>query len=788
MSYGREEDRNPAFPYVQGEASDHGRVYQASGDQLITEHHHHYPAPLSADPPDRTIVRAGVAAMPPGPQGLAPDSVRMPLADRPPRRLRDRHDLMQELNSAAESGGGIHVLYGMGGNGKTAVAYTVFKEAVRRGCVGLWINASDRMTLRAGMLAVAADRGAQPGELVAAHSGQRAPADLVWHYLAHSAQPWLLVIDNADDPLILEEGGWLRESPIGTVLVTTRNANSPLWYQAVRHRLDVLPLEDAAQVLCDLAPNAGSRSEAESVARTLGCLPLALTLAGSYLAHQLLESWTMSEYNERLRIESTGLVDQGATPDAGGRDSRHLVSRTWQIALDALSERGLPEATALLRLLSCWGADPLPLTVLARSAFDTAETGALDPALRSNRLEAALRGLLDHSLVALLELPGSAGGKPIRCIQAHGVLLDSVSAGIPAGQRLTLMRAAVHLLDAALPEEDAPGAAKELLRLLAPHISALLQRGGQNTESPATRLAVRVAKQIHETGDYEAALALMNLAGEVSLRTQGADHADTLATRHQAGDSLRRLGRLPEAVRVLQDVLADRERVLGPDHPDTLLTNAVVAIPLYLLNREDASLACLYRAIEGQRRVLGEGDPETLRSRAYILEVLAFFGRTDEFLRLGPSTVADCERFLGPDHPVTGIAYSNYAFGLIHAGTPQDAETAARQAVEARIRILGPEHPLVYSAKLVHSWALMLLGSHDDAVRMMREAVDGRERLLGANHPLAVKARVFLAERLAAAGQHEEAQQLLDENLANAERIYGPDDPDLKRARTLRPE
>ncbi len=788
MSYGPEGDWSPALSRTQGEASGHGRVYQASGDQLITEHHHHYQTPPVADPLGRTIVRAGLSAMPPGIQGLAPDSVRIPLAERPPRRLRDRHDLLRELSTAAESGGGIHVLHGMGGNGKTAVAHTVFQEAVCRGHVGLWVNASDRITLRAGMLAVAADRGAQPGELVAAHSGQRAPADLVWHYLDHSAQPWLLVIDNADDPLILEEGGWLRESPIGTVLVTTRSANSPLWYAAVRHRLDVLPLEDAAQVLCDLAPDAGSHSEAESVARTLGCLPLALTLAGSYLAHQLLESWTMSEYDERLRSESTGLVDQGATPGAGIRDSRHLVSRTWQMSLDTLAEQGLPEATTLLRLLSCWGADPLPLTVFARSAFGTAETSTLDPALHSSQLEAALRGLLDHSLVALLELPGSAGGAPIRCVQAHGVVLDTVWAGTPAGQRPTLMQAAGHLLDAALPQEDAPGAARELLRLLAPHTRALLQRGGRKAESPAVRLAVRVAKQIHEAGDYEASLALMNLAGEVSLRAQGADHPDTLATRHQAGDSLRRLGRLPEAVRVLQDVVADRERVLGPDHPDTLLTNSVVAIPLYLLNRQDESLACLYRAIEGQRRVLGEDDPEALRSRAYILEVLAFFGRTDEFLRRGPSTVTDCERFLGPDHPVTGIAYSNYAFGLIHAGTAQDAETAARQAVEARIRVLGPEHPLVYSAKLVHSWALMLLGSHDDAVRMMREAVDGRERLLGANHPLAVKARIFLAERLAAAGQHEEAQQLLHENLADAERMYGPDDPDLKRARRIQPQ
>jgi hypothetical protein len=72
--------------------------------------------------------------------------------------------------------------------------------------VGLWVNASDRASLRAGMLAVAADRGAGDGELLAARTGLRPAADLVWQYLDRSSEPWLLVLDNADEPEILR--GW----------------------------------------------------------------------------------------------------------------------------------------------------------------------------------------------------------------------------------------------------------------------------------------------------------------------------------------------------------------------------------------------------------------------------------------------------------------------------------------------------------------------------------------------------------------------------------------------------
>lgn len=735
---------------VEGRVSGQGRVYQAVRDQLITEHHHHYQAPSRPWP--------------------GPDSVRIALAERVPKIFRNRSALRAALRRAIADGGGIHVVHGMGGCGKTSLAHWAFHEALRQGRIGLWVSASDRMTLRASMLAVAADRGAEPGELTAAHVGQRAAADLVWHYLDRSAEPWLLVIDNADDPMLLKEGGWLRASTAGTVLVTSRRAAATLWRGAALHRLDVLPLEDAAQVLCDLAPDAGTLHDARSVARRLGCLPLALDLAGSYLAHQLLESWTMNDYHDHLLDDAPRLIDQGAD----SADCRHLVSRTWQITLDQLTAQGLPEATTLLRLLSCFGPEPLPLHLLARS---TAALSALEPPLALGRLEPALRALLDHSLAALHQLPAGS-----RCVQAHGLLLDSIHTGIPAARRTPYVQAAVHLLS-----QDTATADVEHLRLIAPHATALLYRVDETTVSTAVQVAVDIAQSIHDAGDYAAALALATLAGDTSQRLQGEGHPDTLTVRHQQGDSLRRMARLTEAEQLLRRVHQQRTAILGDDHPDTLRTAALMALPLYLLGRRDESLDQLGQAIEGQRRVLGDDNEETLKSRALNLEFLAATGYTDAFLRNGSDTVSTCERALGPDHPVTAIAYSNYAFGLLHTGPPAQAEAAARRALEARIRLHGPDHPLVCSAQLVLSWALMLRGRHDQAVPLMREAVSGRERLLGTDHQLTVKARVFLAERLAAAGQHDEARQLLRDNLPAAERAYGTGDPDLIRARGLYP-
>jgi hypothetical protein len=360
-------------------ADGQGRVYQASGDQHITEHHHYAPS------------------------WSGPDSVRRPMVGRPPVVLRDRTEEMDRLRAAVEPGVGnrVYVLHGLGGCGKTAVAYALFQHATTNaGRVGLWVNASDPASLRTGMLAVAADRGATDAELTGARSGLRPAADLVWHYLDHPDQPWLLVLDNADAPAILRDGGWLRTSPAGTIIVTSRRAGTQWWPGAELLHFGVLSRDDAALVLHDLVPHAGSTEDAAAVADRLGRLPLALILAGSFLAHQVIDPWTLADYRRRLDsgadlIDPIELIDQGAA--AVDDDPRHLVSRTWQLSLDALSDQGLPEASHLLRMLACWSGDPLPLTVLSG-----AELGTELPAFR---VESALRGLLDQSLTELV--PGS---------------------------------------------------------------------------------------------------------------------------------------------------------------------------------------------------------------------------------------------------------------------------------------------------------------------------------------------------------------------------------------------
>ncbi|WP_069462971.1 tetratricopeptide repeat protein, partial [Actinacidiphila rubida] len=683
--------------------------------------------------------------------GLWQESVRTPRVESPPRVFRGRAELLAELSAAARIPGAPHVLHGMGGSGKTALAAEVFRAAEAAGLTGLWVVAADRAGLRRGMLAVAAELGADPADLKAAHDGRLAAADLVWRHLAR-AEGWLLVVDKADNPELLD--GWLRSGRTGTVLVTTRRARAPQWQGAALHHLDVLPPEDAARVITDFAPGRGTPQDALDLANRLGRLPLALRLAGSYLERQALETWSLNDYRARFERDGMFLADQGAelpyveddgAPATEG-ELRQRLSWTWQITLDDLTARGLPEAGTLLRLLSCWSQAPVPQAVLSDHPAPDAEPAADDHFWA--RAETALRALIDNSLVSAHSYTGPpSAATTTPCLQVHGLVLESVHAGIEAEERSSYLLTAIHLLDAALPADAAP-AHLARLRLLVPHVTALLHHTDAETCPQAAALGIRTAQLICEAGDYRGAVEAATLTGDVSARLQGPDHHDTMTARHHQGDHLRRLGAYHEAEQVLRGVHMRRAAALGARHHETLETAAALSMTLYLMGRSEESLTWIRRAVDGQRRTLGNDHVETLRSRAYALEFLAHAGRTETFLRDGPATIADAERSLGTGHVVTAIAYSNYAYGLLRTDASKDAKVAAAErALQARVHLYGDGHPLVHSAKLVLSWARSLSGDHETALALMREALEGRERLLGVSHPLTVKARVLYAER-----------------------------------------
>ncbi|MBT2443016.1 tetratricopeptide repeat protein [Streptomyces sp. ISL-36] len=752
-------------------ADGHSRVYQAAGDQIIVEY-----AVQQSEPP---VPGAGLG-------WASPESVRTPLVAPLSSPLRDRLDiravLLEAVRDPAAAANGVHVVHGMAGSGKTALAQTVFDEAVAgHGVVGLWVNASDRSSFRSGMLAVAHDRGATQREVDAAREGRRAEADFVWQYLERSPEPWLLVLDNADDPSVFGHGAWLRSSSRGIVLITSRLRDAVAWRRAARHPLDVLDLTYAVDVLRDLAVSNEDVAKLELLARRLGCHPLALSHAGAYLGRQFLEPVSVDEYLRRLDADPS-LLDRGAAP--GEQELRRLITGTWQISLDALTEEGVPEATTLLRLLSCFASAPLPVGVLAPTGLDGTGLLHADPPLIGERANLALEGLMTHSLVSLIEASAGAERAAVRSVQAHPLLLETVASRVPVAQRALLLESAAGLLRRLLSTDSGRYVDPHTLRLFTPHASALLGQAAAHRAEAATVSALAVVRDLRDQsyarGDYATTRALADDAAHV---TQGQGSAEALADRHERGRALTALGFFDEAASVHESTLEAREALLGPEHPDTLASAHALGISLYGLGRWAEDERCMRRAAEGRVRVLGATHPDAIDSRGRLAEAIGQQRRWDEARELAADNLVVSEQALGDDHPHTLLSRIALAWVLAGIGEWEEAAVHTRATLEGSERVLGMDHPRTLAARQRLADVSSRIGQWEQALEAAEAVRTTRQRVLGPEHPHTLSIEIMLARILRGLGRDAEARETAARTLELCARVLGDHHPDTLACR-----
>ncbi len=209
----------------------------------------------------------------------------------PPRDFTGRDEELQDLFANLNNGVTIFGIHGMGGVGKTALACRLVAEIEERFDAHLYIDLRGThpqpLTHVEAMTYVvqAFDRNFKPPEDEARVAG-------IYQSMLRQ-QRVLLLFDDALDRQQVER----LVPPVGCMLVVTSRQHFRLsgMYNC---DLNILPDEDAHQMLLRLAPRIGE--QAEELARLCGNLPIALQLAASALIEHC-RNLTPAEYAQRLR-------------------------------------------------------------------------------------------------------------------------------------------------------------------------------------------------------------------------------------------------------------------------------------------------------------------------------------------------------------------------------------------------------------------------------------------------------------------------------------------------------
>lgn len=622
-------------------------------------------------------------------------SVRAPYGELPPR-VRGRDSLLAALERELTEGGGrVQVLHGLGGCGKTTVALRLARYAHDRGHRVFWISGATRDRLSTGMRQIAQQLGVPAHEVEDAWSGRSSATDLVWRALDAAPEPWLLVVDNVDEPTVAaaEDGtvgdgtGWIRPSPAGLTVVTTRIGSPLVWgAEAVCRSVDVLTPEDGAAVLVDFAGAAGPPKDARRLAERLGGLPLALRLAGRYLARTQRGAGLLRHADGPVRdfagylrvLDRFGaeLLDQGepGSGPAGEGRSRRLVSQTWEMSLDLLAQQGLPEARTLLRLLSCFGRAPFPVKVLHMAV----ESGDLFPEA-AEQCEAALEALVDLSLLTVENITLAVDRdeqvhlvEP--CMTAHPLVLDTNALQLRSGPepvRTELWRQAALLAEQMASVSDVPSMWK-VWQLLVPHVTAALRDvPGTDQESLVPFLRACLGAQRYAASsnnwklDREVVQLMVARSDALPL-----DHPLRLGAHRAHHENLRGSART-EAARAHFAELLER---LGPDHEHTVLARIGVARAL----RAEGELAEAereLRAVVGAAPKLPDPPRDVLMAHAVLVNLLGELGKAEEAAHEARSLLAA----LGTGRDRLDVALAHHAaHALDAAGLLGEAEELYR--------------------------------------------------------------------------------------------------------------
>lgn len=726
--------------------------------QFNVEHHYHGAA---VDGSERIVV------------GYAP------VAD--PSNL-ERPALRSAVDAAVTKPGAapIVVLSGGAGTGKTQLAAAVFAAALEDGAeLAIWASAASRTSVVAAYAQAYAELRAGRVNFVAVDAEPTAERLLGW--LRTATQKWIVVLDDVTDAGDLRN--LVPEGPAGRVVITSRLRADALAGRG--HVVEVAHFTEQEATAyvgrrLDHRGRATERvlAEAAQLAEALGHLPLALSVATTYLLDQGL---TCAQYREMLTDPGLALQDLLDARPPSAADYGGSPIRAWQLSLeraDLWAPAGV--AAPLMELIALGDANGIPEELLLSDAARRhLSASAAAPALTRATARQGLRNLHNLHLVThdpdrgpvqirthrLNQRATLEAVSPVRVAEAVRVIADGLVEVWPDGHHDLALAAALRANTEAIMAErwDSlwDGGAHPVL------FRAGLSLGEVGLVAAARDHFARMARTATEKlgGDHrdhlaarhnhahyqglagDAAQAALDLRGLLTtlVRILGPEHPDTLAATNELVYWLAQAGHPNEALAVAESLLADQLRLGGPDNVESLRTRGSAAYALGQAGNPVAAVAAFEKLLADEERILDAEDIEVLITRNQLAAWRGQTGDVSGALEGFRSLVADGQRILGPDHPHTLIARHNLAHWKGEAGQIAEAVRDCEQLLEDRLRVLGPDHPHTVSTRnnLGHWYGVA--GDPALAARFFEDLLPDRRRVLGADHPLTLTTRNDLA-------------------------------------------
>ena len=684
------------------------------------------------------------------------------------------------------------VIYGLGGAGKTQFCLRYAEDNKSRYWGVFWIDASTEENAENSF----ASLGQRMGK------GATFTGGMYW--LSQCTKPWLLVIDNADDPE-MDVSKYFPVGGSGHILITTRNPGAEIYATAGHLRFSGLEPEDAVSLLLKTAfpkdespsPMSESRRTARKITSELGYLALAIANAGTSIRRNI---YTLEMY---LRHYLGHRKDMIMSKSISTADEANIIT-TWEIPFQRIASRRSLEyrdAVDLIHISAFMHFDSIPETMFQRS-WESIETGKhvhLAPDLaeaRSEwdegsqfRLRTALSILYNYSIIDHDATRGVLSLHPVVQRWAKDRLSET-------DQKRWLNTAIAVLAQCISPHMEASG--QGFRRSLLPHIEACLRalrslykNVGPDTVERATEME-RFAWVFAENGLWKRASSYQADVLKFRAKKLGRFHVHTIQAQRSLAESNFNLFDLVPCISTQRHILETNWYARPsfadwttwppwkPEHVSYCVTLSDLTLSLWFAGKLDWSKRAGERAVKGLVKRLGPDDPLTLTAMFNLARTYHHLCDQHASRALLVEVLRKRKHLFGLDHPDTLMVRNELgmSFCVARERLPV-AERLVSNVLEARKRILGEEH--AYTLWSMNDLARVLTTRQrpNEAIAILDKVAPILRRTLGEAHPGMSMMKANLTQAYVSAGQWGEAETVLKDVL----QIVPKDHPDWIVAR-----
>jgi tetratricopeptide (TPR) repeat protein len=641
-----------------------------------------------------------------------------------------------------------------------------------------WVDASSEENVESGFA------------VIGTQAGKGASKASAIHWLSQSKLPWLLVLDNADDP-DLDLSAYYPSEGNGHILITTRNPNA-IEHATVGHlRFRGMEPSEAVILLLKAAyPNASLLAPptspmrwqfAEGIAIELGYLPLAIAHAGATVRRNI---YTLERYLKYYLPQRKAMLSHSRVVSV---DEANIIT-TWEIPFQKIISRASVEhrdAVDLMHMFAFMHHETIPERIFQRSWADIRSSQTFSAkcpdvlqsvwseAARA-RFRRAIRVLCDHSIIEYEPTQGLCTMHPV----VHNWARDRLS---DAEQMLWLHWTTAILSQCISPNLEASG--REFRTLLLPHINSCLHlQKSQTSREPVT---LRHATELEtfawvyaEQGQWRKARQLQERVVHIRTKLLGRQHGDTIRAQGSLGQSLWNLFDIRAAIEVQRGIL-DALRwhrphlsdwaiwpVWKPTHVSYCLGLSEITATLWLAGERPLSKWTGERAVAGLKERLGPEDPLTLKAMFHLARTYLHLGEEEKCRELLVWVLRRQKRFFGMRHPDTLMTRNE--LGMLLCASKKHlfaAQKLVENVLQERRQILGEEH--AYTLWSVNDLSKIYIetGRTHDAVIILEAIVPIVVRTLGEDHVGMNMTRTNLAKAYFMSERWKEAEETVRPSL-----------------------